>query len=233
MPPIALTILPHPKSLNNITLLNFLKETSSPTVIKFLCTDVRWDHFIVCYYCTVYYYCIVYDHCIAYYHFTEYYNFCFLCHNYDVTDYFLFFVSLVCPHILHTRIPLVFFYFTIAIALIIFRYTSLNSIRFNYYINLFSHFIYLHAIITLFFLYFSFYWYYFAVKTKGQIHDSLKRDFFSQKIISLCCMGCFFEWGMSPDSKRGTFGSENFLQREIICWENFTDLAFCSDRNNT
>ena len=41
MPPIALTILPHPKSLNNITLLNFLKETSSPSVIKFLCTDVR------------------------------------------------------------------------------------------------------------------------------------------------------------------------------------------------
>jgi hypothetical protein len=41
MPPIATTILPHPKSLNNITLLNFLKETSAPTVIKFLCTDIR------------------------------------------------------------------------------------------------------------------------------------------------------------------------------------------------
>ena len=29
MPPIATTILPHPKSLNNITLMNFLKETSA------------------------------------------------------------------------------------------------------------------------------------------------------------------------------------------------------------
>lgn len=56
MPPIALTILPHPKSLNNITLLNFLKETSSPSVIKFLCSDVRWDHIIV-YYC-----CVAYDY---------------------------------------------------------------------------------------------------------------------------------------------------------------------------
>ena len=41
MPPIATTILPHPKSLNNITLLNFLKETTATTVNKFLCSDIR------------------------------------------------------------------------------------------------------------------------------------------------------------------------------------------------
>ena len=42
MPPIATTILPHPKSLNNITLLNFMKETKSTSVAKFLCTDIRY-----------------------------------------------------------------------------------------------------------------------------------------------------------------------------------------------
>ena len=41
MPPIATTILPHPKSLNNITLLNLMKETTGTSVAKFLCTDIR------------------------------------------------------------------------------------------------------------------------------------------------------------------------------------------------
>ena len=41
MPPIATTILPHPKSLNNITLLNLMKETAGTSVAKFLCTDIR------------------------------------------------------------------------------------------------------------------------------------------------------------------------------------------------
>ena len=40
MPPIASTILPHPKSLNNITLSNMLKETKTASVSKFLTQDL-------------------------------------------------------------------------------------------------------------------------------------------------------------------------------------------------
>ena len=40
MPPIAGTILPHPKSLNNITLANLLRESNADSVEKFLTRDI-------------------------------------------------------------------------------------------------------------------------------------------------------------------------------------------------
>jgi DNA topoisomerase-6 subunit B len=41
MPAVATTILPHPKSLNNITLNNLLRETNTTSVSKFLCQDLN------------------------------------------------------------------------------------------------------------------------------------------------------------------------------------------------
>ena len=66
------------------------------------------------------------------------------------------------------------------------------------------------------------------VKTKRQIRDSLKRNFLSQKIfrppkVIFCCVGCFFERGMFPDSQKGTFADENLL-REKISFERISQI---------
>ena len=86
---------------------------------------------------------------------------------------------------------------------------------------------------------------------KRQIRNSLQRNFLSQKNFSLskdvfrppkvifCCVGSFFSGECSQTGKKVPLGTKNLLrernslERANLFWENFSDLTFSYDFNNT